>query len=84
MSTLRLSLLARSLVGWQIACALIGLPASLIPMLPKTHPFWGCNRSWSSMSPRSVGIHQVEPGSPASAAGSRNDDIVTACQKEPP
>lgn len=82
MSSWRLSL-PRSIVAWQIACAVIGLAASLIPLLPKTHPFWGCNRSWTSMSPRSVGIHDVLPQSPAGAAGLRNGDIVLLIDDKP-
>ena len=73
----------RGIIGWQIACALIGLAASLIPSLPKTHPFWGCNTIWTSMSPKSVGIHDVLPESPAGAAGLRDGDIVLAIDGHP-
>jgi hypothetical protein len=61
----------------------IGLAAALIPLFPRTHPFWGCSYFWSSMSPKSVGIHQVKPESPASAAGLRNGDIVLSIDDKP-
>jgi hypothetical protein len=67
---------ARSIVAWQITCVLIGLAASLIPVFPRTHTFWGCNYSWISLAPNQVSIHDVLPDSPASAARLRDGDQV--------
>ena len=83
MSTRRLSSLARGIVGWQIACAVIGLAASLIPLLPKTHPFWGCNYLWLGFPLMQFTIHDVLPDSPASAAGLRERDQVRSIDGQP-
>jgi hypothetical protein len=83
MSTWRLSSLARNIVGWQIACAVIGLAASLIPTLPKTHPFWGCNYLWMSFPLMQFTIDDVLPDSPASAAGLRDRDHVLSIDGQP-
>jgi hypothetical protein len=79
----RFSFSTKRIVAWQIACAVIGLAASLIPVLPKTKPFWGCNRTWTGMSPKSIGINDVLPDSPAAAAGLKNGDIVTLINGKP-
>jgi hypothetical protein len=66
----------RSIVLGQLACAVIGLAAGLVPVEPRTNTFWGCNRSWLSLTPDQILIDQVQPASPASAAGLRNGDQV--------
>jgi hypothetical protein len=68
--------LTRGVMTLQIGFLLIGLAASLVPMLPKTHPFWGSNRTWTSLNPNEIRIDSVEPESPASAAGMKVGDKV--------
>jgi len=46
--------LTRGVMALQIGFLLIGLAASLVPVLPKTHPFWGCNRTWTGFNPNST------------------------------
>jgi hypothetical protein len=64
--------LTRGVMALQVGCLLIGLAASLIPLLPKTHPFWGCTR----FSTDEINISYVQWGSPASEAGLRYGDNV--------
>ena len=75
-ATWRMPLMKRTTVGWQIICLLIGLAASLIPGLPRTHPFWGCHRAWNSLAANRVTINDVLADSPASAAGLKDGDRV--------
>ena len=67
----------------QIGFLLIGLAASLVPLLPNTHPFWGSNRSWTSLNPHEIRIDSVLPESPVSAAGMEVGDMVQSIDGQP-
>ena len=83
MGVAKMSVLTRVLFALQIAFLLIGLAASLVPVFPMTHSFWGCNRMWTSLNPNQIGINDVLPDSPASAAGLRNRDRILSIDGQP-
>jgi hypothetical protein len=78
MDVIKRPTLSRDLMALQVGCLLIGLAASLVPLLPRTYPFWGCNRSWSSLNPNEIQINEVLPASPASSVGLTDGDRVLA------
>jgi len=76
MGAIKRPALTRGVMALQIGFLLIGLAASLVPVLPKTQPFWGSTRTWTSLNPNEIRINSVEPESPASAAGLSGGDNV--------
>jgi hypothetical protein len=71
-------------VALQIGCVLVGLVASFIPVLPKTHSFWGCYwAAWTSATTNEVTVTSILPDSPASAAGLAKGDAVLAVDGKP-
>ena len=67
MGVAKTSVLTRAFSSLSDCLLAIGLTASLVPVLPMTHSFWGCNRMWTSLNPNQIGINDVLPDSPASA-----------------
>jgi hypothetical protein len=55
---------------------LAGLTASAAPVLPRTGAFWGLLRSWNGVTPHSVGVSKIEPGSPAETIGLQDFDLI--------
>jgi hypothetical protein len=53
------SVLQRCIIAGQAACLLIGIGVSLVPVLPKTYAFWGCDRTWSDQGQKHVRVSRV-------------------------
>ena len=72
-----------SLLAWQVTLCVLGAGVCLIPTAPKTGAFWGELCAWAGAQPDRIYVRAVEPGSPADAAGLRNQDSVVAIAGEP-
>ena len=77
------SVIPSSIPSLQAACLLIGMGVSLIPVLPRTFPFWGGSYLWSDRGHEHILVTGVVPRSPANAAGLlRGDELLTADGQE--
>jgi hypothetical protein len=82
MGVAKKSVLARCFVIGQAVCLFAAIGVSLVPVLSKTYPFWGCS-CFRLDRDRYFRVTDVVPGSPASLAGLVNNDSLLSIDGKP-